>query len=153
MATAPSLPSRLDFLKDYVLKTYSMKPNRIIIEVDSKYVHKVFELFRERLGFPNFYISTIAGTDFPKENTIRVDYYVVVLPEEQTIVIRTYLPRDEPKIASIIDIVPGALAGECETYDLLGVYFEGNRFLKRAFFVPTDVVEKGIFPLRKDSKV
>ncbi|MEM4663888.1 MAG: NADH-quinone oxidoreductase subunit C [Desulfurococcaceae archaeon] len=53
----------------------------------------------------------------------------------------------------MIDIIPGLLAGERETYDLLGVVFNGNPLLKRGFFVATDVAEQGKYPLRKDSGV
>jgi NADH:ubiquinone oxidoreductase subunit C len=53
----------------------------------------------------------------------------------------------------VIDIVPGALGGELEAYDLMGVTFEGNNRLRRGFLAPEDMVEKGIYPLRKDSGV
>jgi len=99
------------------------------------------------------YLSTIAGVDKINENRFELNYYVHIVPLSKTIVIRTYIPRDNPKIDSVLDIFPGALSGECETYDLLGVEFIGNSYLKRGFFVPKDVYSQNIYPLRKDAKV
>ncbi|MEM0031482.1 MAG: NADH-quinone oxidoreductase subunit C [Desulfurococcaceae archaeon] len=144
---------KLKLLEDFALEKSVLKPNRKLFVVEPSYVRRIFESLIEKLGHGGFYLSTIVGTDLKEENKIRLDYYVVMLPEEETVVIRTFLPRENPVIDSLIDIIPGALAGECETYDLLGVVFRGNPFLKRGFFVPTDVSEKGIYPLRKDSGV
>ncbi len=130
-----------------------VKPQRPIYVFESGKVRELFTKLIDLIGVEGFYVSTIIGTDLMKEGKIRLDYYVVFLPEEETIVFRTFLPRENPEIDSLLDIVPGVLAGEFETYDLLGIVFKGNPALKRGFFVPKDVYEKGIYPLRKDAKV
>ena len=84
---------------------------------------------------------------------IEINYFINIITLKQTIALRTRVPRDNPRIPSLLDLLPGALAGECETYDLLGVIFEGNQYLRRTFFVPIDVAQQGIYPLRKDAKV
>ncbi|AFL66251.1 NADH-quinone oxidoreductase subunit C [Desulfurococcus amylolyticus] len=148
-----AVEGKLSFMDKYVVEKGFVKPNRRLFTIRSEHVRQVFTEFIEKLGRENFYLSTIVGTDMKDEGRIRLDYYVVLLPEEETIVIRTYLPRDNPVVDSIIDLLPGALSGECETYDLLGVVFKGNSFLKRGFFIPQDLVEQGRYPLRKDSGV
>ncbi len=130
-----------------------VKPHRPIYVFESEKIRELFTKLIDLIGVEGFYIATIIGTDLMKEGKIRLDYYIVFLPEEETIVFRTFLPRENPEIDSLLDIVPGVLAGECETYDLLGVVFRGNPALKRGFFVPKDIYEKGIYPLRKDAKV
>ena len=40
--------------------------------------------------------------------------------------IRAEVPKENPKIQTIIDIIPGAALHELEVADLLGVVFEGN---------------------------
>ncbi len=142
-----------EVLKDYALSTYTMKPNRLVVEVKPENVKEVFSKLVKAYGTEGFYLSTIVGTDFPDKNLIRVDYFVNVFSVNSYVVLRTYIPRNDPRIPSLIDLVPGALAGELETYDLLGVVFEGNPYLRRSFFVPNDIAEKGIYPLRKDSGV
>lgn len=142
-----------DLIGKYLLRDGVIKPNRPVFLFKSDEIRELFNELVNRLGGDGFYVSTIVGTDFPKENKIRLDYYLVILPEEETIVLRTFLPRDEPLVDSIADICHGALGGECEVYDLIGVVFRGNKALRRGFFVPLDLVEKGVYPLRKDSGV
>lgn len=144
---------KLSFLDKYVKGKGLVKPNRKAFIVDPDAIRSIFQEMINNLGYEGFYLSTIVATDLKDENKIRLDYYVVILPEEETIALRTYLPRESPKISSIIDLVPGALAGECEAHDLVGVVFEGNPHLKRGFFASDNVVEAGEYPLRKDSKV
>lgn len=148
-----SVRDKLGFLNKFVKGEGVVKPNRKVLIFDPKDVKAAFAELIQNIGYENFYLSTIVGTDLKDEGKIRLDYYVVILPEEETVVFRTYLPRDSPVIDSLIDIIPGALAGECETHDLLGVVFKGNPYLRRGFFVPEDIASSGEFPLRKDSKV
>ncbi|WFO76273.1 NADH-quinone oxidoreductase subunit C [Desulfurococcaceae archaeon MEX13E-LK6-19] len=130
-----------------------MKPDRIVIEISSENLRKIIGLLKEKLGDEGFYLNTIVGTDYPSDKLFQIDYYITLIPDEQTIVLRVKIPREEPVIDSILDLVPGALPGECEAHDLLGIVFRGNKYLKRGFFVPIEVAEKGIYPLRKDSGV
>ncbi|RLG83559.1 MAG: NADH-quinone oxidoreductase subunit C [Thermoprotei archaeon] len=149
------VPEELEFAKEYIEKSYLMKPNRIVIEIKPEKIREFLTQLSKTLEDrgKKFYLSTIAGTDLIDKNVIQLDYHLIILPPGQGIVVRTYLPRDNPRIDSILDLIPGAFSGECETYDLLGIVFEGNKYLKRGFFVPIDITEKNIFPLRKDSGV
>ncbi|MEM1532727.1 MAG: NADH-quinone oxidoreductase subunit C [Desulfurococcaceae archaeon] len=142
-----------ELLKEYALTTYSMKPNRLVIEIPRERVKDALKAIKEKYGDTGIYVSTIVGTDFPDKKQVRLDYYLVTHPDDNVYVLRTWLPREDPRVDSILDLFPGALSGECETHDLLGVVFEGNPFIKRGFFVPTDITSKGVFPLRKDSGV
>jgi len=147
------IEDKLERLSGYFVSKGFIKPNRKLYVFISDRVKDLFRDLIKVFGYENIYVSTIVGTDLIDEGKIRLDYYVVILPEEETIVLRTYLPRDHPVIDSLIDILPGVLSGECETHDLLGVVFQGNPHLRRGFFVPKDIVEKGVYPLRKDAKV
>ncbi len=61
-------------------------------------------------------------------------------------VIADSLPRDNPRIATLTGLWPGAEWMERETYDRFGIIFEGNRDLRR-IYMPPDYTS---FPLRKD---
>ncbi len=147
------MSNKLEVFLKYAVKTELVKPKRTTFVVKSESVRELFKDLIKQHGYEAFYISTIVGTDLPGENKIKLDYYVVLLPEEETVVVRTFLDRNNPVIDTLVDIIPGVLSGECETHDLLGVVFKGNSFLKRGFFVALDVAEKGVYPLRKDSGV
>ncbi|MEM0218509.1 MAG: NADH-quinone oxidoreductase subunit C [Desulfurococcaceae archaeon] len=144
---------KISLIESFAIEEGTVKPSRRLYVVKPEDVRKLFLELINRYGYGGFYVSTLVGTDLPSENKIRLDYYVVLLPEEVTVVIRTFLSRENPVIDSLIDIIPGLLAGERETHDLLGVVFNGNPLLKRGFFVATDVAEQGKYPLRKDSGV
>lgn len=126
-----------------------VKPNRPVFEFEAGRVRELFEgLLRER-GPEGFYLSTLVAVDLPDRGSIRLDYCVVLLPEEVTVIYRTHIPRDKAEIDSVVDLVPGAFSAEMEVFDLMGVVFRGNRSLKRGFFVPPEVAGGDHFPLRK----
>lgn len=64
--------------------------------------------------------------------------------------IRAEVPKENAKIQTIIDIIPGAALHELEVADLFGVAFEGNPSPKH--FLLTDNWPVGVYPLRKDVK-
>jgi formate hydrogenlyase subunit 5 len=67
------------------------------------------------------------------------------------ITIKTEVPREEPRINTISDLMPGAAFHEMEVADLLGVVFTGHPSPGR--LVLPDNWPDGVFPLRKDAKL
>ena len=65
--------------------------------------------------------------------------------------IRTEVPKQNPKLATIADILPGAVFHEREAADLFGVVFEGHP--NPARLVLPDDWPVGLYPLRKDAKL
>lgn len=61
-------------------------------------------------------------------------------------VIAEGMPRENPRIASITGLWPGAEWMEREAYDMFGIVFEGNRDLRRIYMPP----DYQSHPLRKD---
>ncbi len=142
-----------DIFSSYIIGKDTVKPNRPRFHIDVSNLKEAITLLKQRFGEEALYISNIIGVDKITEGIIEVNYFIHIIPLANTIVIKVVVPRDKPQVPSLIDMIPGAYSGECETYDLLGVDFVGNKYLKRSFFVPTDVVSRDIFPLRKDAKV
>src|SRR5208283_3603338 len=64
--------------------------------------------------------------------------------------IRAEVPKENPKIQTIIDIIPGAALHELEVADLVGVVFEGNP--SPPHFLLSEYWPQGVYPLRKDVK-
>jgi NADH-quinone oxidoreductase subunit D len=62
--------------------------------------------------------------------------------------IKAEVPKENPKIQTINDIIPGATFHELEVTDLFGVVFEGNPLA--GHFLLSENWPEGIFPLRKD---
>ncbi|MEM0250397.1 MAG: NADH-quinone oxidoreductase subunit C [Desulfurococcaceae archaeon] len=129
-----------------------MKPGRDVYVVEASRIREVMEVLKNSFS-GNVYLATIAGVDRVKENVFELNYFVHIVSLGKTIVIRTSTPKTSPRVDTIIDIMPGAFSAEAEIYDLFGVEFVGNRYLRRGFFVPLDVASQGTHPLRKDAQV
>lgn len=89
-------------------------------------------------------ISTITGLDLGA--TFGVYYHVRT--SNALFTIKSEVPRDNPKIKSLIDIHPGVKFHELEVTDLFGVIFQGNEF--DGHFVLPETWPDGVYPLRKD---
>jgi len=147
------LPEKLGLLKKYAKKVYEIKVSRIVAEVEVGDIPRIVEELIKSLGKESLYLTTLVATDLPEQGIIRLDYFLSVLPEKKVVVLRAAVPREDPRAPSLLNILPGVFSAECEVYDLMGVVFEGNPHLRRGFFVPVEVAEKGIHPLKKDVKV
>jgi Ni,Fe-hydrogenase III large subunit/Ni,Fe-hydrogenase III component G len=67
------------------------------------------------------------------------------------VTIRTEVPKENPKIPTITDLIPGANFHEREAADLFGVIFESHPNPAR-LVLPEDW-PKNLYPLRKDAKI
>lgn len=95
----------------------------------------------------------LSVVDYPHEKRFELNYVFWNHVSRHLLIVKTNVNRDSPQIDTISDLFPGAAYSEAEAYDLVGIEFNGNQYIRRGLFVPTDVIEKGIFPLRKDSGV
>lgn len=68
------------------------------------------------------------------------------ISRRERIRLRVQVPEDDPTVASLFDVHPGAEAHERETYDMFGIVFEGHPDLTR-ILMPEDWQGH---PLRKD---
>lgn len=105
------------------------------------------------------YLSNVSGVDWIEQGQLEVVYHLyamqrgerVVLGEDPAgplgpVVLKVRVPRDAPVVPSVVSIWPGALWQERETYDMLGIQFEGHPDLRRIYL--WDEFED--HPLRKD---
>ena len=92
------------------------------------------------------YLSLVTGIDWDKENKMEVVYHLSSIQHHHAIAVHAYLDRNDPKVPSIVDLYGAANWHERETYDLLGIVFEGHPDLRR-ILLPDDWVGH---PLRKD---
>jgi formate hydrogenlyase subunit 5 len=93
-------------------------------------------------------VAAITGIDLGA--TLGVFYHIRT-SKGGLITIKTEVPREEPRIKTISDLLPGAAFHEMEVADLLGVVFVGHPSPGR--LVLPDNWPDGVFPLRKDAKL
>jgi NADH-quinone oxidoreductase subunit C len=100
------------------------------------------------LGFT--FLSDITAVDrFPLEPRFELNYHLLALDRQERLRLKVRVSGSEPVVPSVTAIWPGANWHERESYDLMGVRFEGHPELTR-ILMPDDW--EG-YPLRKDYPV
>ena len=96
-----------------------------------------------------FFLEAITGVDWIKEEKLEVIYDYNQYGQEQCrVAVRTLIPRSEPEIPTISDVMPSANWHERETHDFYGIKFAGHPHL-----IPILLPEDADFhPLLKDFK-
>jgi len=122
--------------------------------------HEIFvriprEKFRDFVKFlfeiqdhPHF--SVISATDLGDKMELLYHFTVDYgkRNEEKVITVCVSLPKDDLRIESITDLIPGAHISEREIHEMVGVEFSGLKDT-RHFFLPDDWPD-GKYPWRRD---
>jgi NADH-quinone oxidoreductase subunit C len=99
-------------------------------------------------ALPGFYhLSTITGIDLGEKIELSYHFW----KEKTFAVVRTQVPKNEARISSISGVIPASVLYEAEVKDLLGVYFEGNPYMKTRLLLPDDYPAEAPAPLRKEA--
>jgi NADH-quinone oxidoreductase subunit D len=108
-------------------------------------LHEIARFLRDDPALACNYLRIVTGVDRPPE-TIEVVYHLTSLQHHHGIVLRVRLPRENPRVDSVVDLWPTANWHEREELDLFGIEFI-NHPDPRRLFMPLDWVGH---PLRKD---
>ncbi|HET7147684.1 MAG TPA: NADH-quinone oxidoreductase subunit C [Candidatus Nitrosopolaris sp.] len=129
-----------------------IKPLRIKIAVEPPNIVKVATFLRDNLGFDH--AESVAGTDYPKDNQIEVIYHLGSYLRDDlaghVLSVATRTNRDDARLPSLINVYKSVEYHERETFEMLGVYFEGHPRNER-FLLPEDWAD--IPPLRKEFRI
>ena len=129
-----------------------IRPLRMKIMVEPRDVLAVALFLRDNLGFDH--AESVAGTDYPKDNQIEVIYHLGSYGTEtmggHIMVLATRTSRSDARSPSLIDVFRSVEYHERETFEMLGVYFEGHPRNER-FLLPEDWAD--IPPLRREFRI
>jgi NADH:ubiquinone oxidoreductase subunit C len=92
------------------------------------------------------HLATITGVDLGKD--IAVYYHLI--GGEITVNLRVDTPKTEPKLPTIVPMIPGAELYEREVYEMFGVIFEGHPDLTH--LILPDGWPENVYPMRKEWK-
>jgi NADH:ubiquinone oxidoreductase subunit C len=138
-------------LGDKVKVSY-IRPLRIKIYVDPVNIVEVASFLRDSMAFDH--AESVAGTDYPKDNQIEVVYhlgsYSRVDLGAHVLGLATRTNRDDARLPTLINVYKSVEYHERETFEMLGVYFEGHPRNER-FLLPEDWAD--IPPLRKEFRI
>ncbi|HEY8140567.1 MAG TPA: NADH-quinone oxidoreductase subunit C [Nitrososphaera sp.] len=129
-----------------------IRPLRIKVQVDPKDIVEVATFLRDSMGFDH--AESVAGTDYPKDNQIEVIYHLGSYTRDDlaahVIALATRTTRDDAHLPTLINVYKSVEYHERETFEMLGVYFDGHPRNDR-FLLPEDWAD--IPPLRKDFRI
>jgi len=134
------------------IKVVFIKPLRIKIQAEPGNVIEVATFLRDSMGFDH--AESAGGTDYPKDDQIEVIYHLGSYTREDlgahilALAVRT--SRDDARLPTLINVYKSVEYHERETFEMLGVYFEGHPRNDR-FLLPEDWAD--IPPLRKDFRI
>jgi len=137
---------------DDAAKILYIKPLRIKVMVEPSNLVEVATFLRDSVGFDH--AESAGGTDYPKDGQIEVDYHLGSYTRDdlmaQVMVLASRTNRDDARMPSLINVFKSVEYHERETFEMLGVYFEGHPRNER-FLLPEDWAD--IPPLRKDFRI
>ena len=128
-----------------IVESTVQRPRRIFVTINSDSLVEITRYLSQEKGFKH--ISTISGLDLGKE--LGVIYHLI--EDNITLSLRTNVPKKDPKLPTIVKVIPGSVLYEREVHDLYGVRFTGHPDLS-----PLVLPEKwpsGVYPLRKEWKL
>jgi NADH-quinone oxidoreductase subunit C len=134
------------------IKAIYARPLRIKIGVSSSDIIEVATFIRDALSFDH--AEAVTGTDYPKDNQIELLYHLGSYSRDDLaghiLSLSTRVNRNDARSPSLINIFKSVEFHERETFEMLGVYFEGHPRNER-FLLPEDWAD--IPPLRKDFRI
>ena len=136
----PVLQSRFG---ESILALSDTKPDRFIL-VKAKALPEICTFLRDDPDWQMNMLHCVSGVD--QGETVAVVYHLFSMPKRHFTVLKTEVSKDSPVVPSLTGIWPAADWLERETYDLVGILFEGHPDLRR-ILLPD---EWQGHPLRKD---
>ena len=138
--------------KDYVSKlsesvggSLSDVRKSIVLTVEPASISNACALIKQSPSL--YHLSALTGVD--EGQTISVYYHF--WEDTSFLTIKTHVPKADPRLQSVADILPSAVLYEAEVKDLLGVIFEGNPFMKGKLLLPENYPSEAPPPLRKEA--
>lgn len=131
-------------LGDKVLDITNPSPRRIFIKLKVEDLLAAVSWLKTEMGITH--LATISGVDLGQ--TFEVLYHFA--NNFVCLNLRTEIPRAEPRLPSICELIPGAILYERELQDMFGIIVE-NIPDGRTLLLP-DGWPEGNYPLRKDWK-
>jgi NADH-quinone oxidoreductase subunit C len=118
------------------------------IEVDAEILPEVAKFLKntpeQNLSFDSLHL--LGADHIAEKEQIVATYHLYSFQEDDWVILKVFVPEDEPVIPSLTDIYPGANWHEREAYDLMGIRFTDHPDLRR-ILLPNDWEGH---PLRKD---
>jgi NADH-quinone oxidoreductase subunit C len=125
------------------LKVKGNKAPRYKAKVDPEKLEEIIVRFKKE-GFRHF--VALSCVDWIKDGNLELIYHLFSYDSKEDVFLSIYLPRDDAKYKTLRHLFPQIETYERETYEMFGVYFEGNDRLGEFILEDWDDMP----PMRKD---
>lgn len=132
---------------DYIESVDILKPKWVSLVGKREAFPELAIALRDEFGF--IHPVSASAIDYPKENRMRMNYYLINPSTRFSLMLGVDLPRDDLTLTSMTQIWEAMNFHERETREMFGINFEGHPNLI-PLLLPPDW--KGGYPLRKDFK-
>jgi len=127
-------------------KVSAPRKDETFIEVDQEHIKDFISHLVNDLRI--LHLATMTGLDLGQNIGIVYHFF----QDENTINVKSTVPKTQPTALSIVDIIPGAILYEMEIHDLFGVTFTGNPWINQKLLLPDDWPADLPPPLLKTTK-
>ena len=126
------------------VREFSDKTTDPFVVIEPAHVRSVLALLRDDPVLRFEMLLLVTGVD--RLDHFEVVYHLASLVRGHRIALKAILSHDDPHIGSVAAVYPAARWHERETYDLVGIVFDGHPHMRR-ILLPDDWEGH---PLRKD---
>lgn len=127
----------------------SLGLTNVILEIAREDVAKVMPAAHDDPRLDLKFLRVLFGVDHEADG-LEVVYELMSLEKRHTVTIKTKVPTDDAKVASVASIWKAADWHERETRDMFGIDFEGHPHLV-PLLLPEDMTDH--YPLRKSNQL
>ena len=125
-------------LEGLPLEVQAETDNRLTVKIEaSKLQDTAIKL--KQIGFDH--VKSVTGTEYPSEKRVDVTYHISSYDDQELakliLSLKTSADASDPRLASLTNVWASAEYHERETFDLVGVIFEGHPQLER-LLLPDD---------------
>ncbi len=117
-----------------------------VFTIKSDQINDVLAFLKNDENLQFQFLTDLTGMQTADEKQLAVVYHLHNLPKNTRIRLKTFMPIDNPVVATATNLWPAANWMERETFDFFGIRFKGHPNLKRIL----NMDEMDVFPLRKD---
>lgn len=123
----------------------------LYLKIERDYLHKVVSLLKE---ISPIHVACPMATKESEDNLELIYIFTLFFAEDKfaelPIIVSVILPKNDLRVRTCTDIIPGIIIMEMEAQEMLGVQVE-NIPDKRRFFTP-ECLKAGYYPHRKESE-
>lgn len=124
---------------------FKKNSRRYYVKIEREYIRDIIAFMVNDLKIR---FSIVSGVD--AEAGIELLYHLMPDKENMIITVKTVVPKTDPKINTVSDIIEAAEWIEREVHEMLGIDFIGHPNLKRLLLADDWPADQ--YPLRKDFK-